>query len=101
MSTALPSITKELNAGEIYVWFVNGYFLTFTASQPFYGQFAQLFGRRWVIITAVALFAVGSGISGGAVSGAMLLAGRLVQGLGGAGISLMTNMIISDLVSER
>lgn len=28
VSTALPSITKELDAGDLYIWFVNGYFLT-------------------------------------------------------------------------
>jgi hypothetical protein len=101
VSTALPSITADLQAGHLYVWFVNGYFLTMTVSQPFYGQFAQLFGRRGLMISSVALFALGSGIGGGAVNAAMLIAGRLIQGFGGGGIGLMTNMIISDLVSER
>jgi MFS family permease len=58
-------------------------------------------GRRWPAIAAVAIFILGSGISGGATSTAMLIAGRLVQGLGGAGITAMTQLIISDLVSLR
>ncbi|EAW20261.1 putative MFS transporter [Aspergillus fischeri NRRL 181] len=49
----------------------------------------------------LSIFTLGSGISGGANSTAMLIAGRLVQGLGGAGIGSMTNLIISDLVSVR
>ncbi len=68
---------------------------------PLWGQFSQVLGRRWPAMAAVAVFLLGSGISGGATSTAMLLAGRLVQGLGGAGISVMTNLIISDLVSLR
>lgn len=52
-------------------------------------------------MVAVSIFTLGSGISGGANSTAMLIAGRLVQGLGGAGIGSMTNLIISDLVSVR
>jgi MFS family permease len=52
-------------------------------------------------LVAVAIFILGSGISGGATSTAMLIAGRLVQGLGGAGITAMTQLIISDLVSLR
>lgn len=52
-------------------------------------------------MAAVAIFVLGSGISGGATSTAMLIAGRLVQGLGGAGITAMTQLIISDLVSLR
>jgi MFS family permease len=52
-------------------------------------------------MVAVAIFVLGSGISGGATSTAMLIAGRLIQGLGGAGITAMTQLIISDLVSLR
>ncbi|RAH81748.1 MFS general substrate transporter [Aspergillus japonicus CBS 114.51] len=100
-STSLPEITSSLNAGSNYTWFVNGYLLTSTVFIPFYGQFAQVFGRRWPAMVAVAIFTLGSGISGGANSTAMLIAGRLVQGLGGAGIGTMTNLIISDLVSVR
>lgn len=100
-STSLPEITASLHAGSNYTWFVNGYLLTSTVFIPLYGQFAQVFGRRWPAMVAVAIFTLGSGISGGANSTAMLIAGRLVQGLGGAGIGTMTNLIISDLVSVR
>lgn len=68
---------------------------------PFFGQFAEVLGRRWPTIIAVAIFTLGSGISGGANTTRMLIAGRLVQGLGGAGIGSMTSLIISDLVSVR
>jgi MFS family permease len=53
------------------------------------------------MISSVALFALESRIGGGAVNAAMLMAGRLIQGFGGGGVGLLTNMIISDLVSER
>ncbi len=47
-----------------------------------------MFGRRWVFISIVAIFTLGSGICGGAVNGAMLIAGRAVQGVGSGGIVL-------------
>ncbi|KAF2136065.1 uncharacterized protein K452DRAFT_238184 [Aplosporella prunicola CBS 121167] len=100
-STALPSIVGELHSGNNYVWILNGYLLTSTAFQPFYGQFAGVFGRRWPTMFAVAVFTLGSGISGGAKSTTMLIAGRVVQGIGGGGVSVMTQIIISDLVSVR
>lgn len=50
---------------------------------------------------AISLFSIGSGISGGATSTNMLIAGRLVQGTGGAGLSTMSSIILSDLVSVR
>lgn len=68
---------------------------------PLYGQFADVFGRRWPTISGVALFILGSGISGGANSTGMLIAGRLIQGLGAAGINSMTQIIIGDLLPVR
>ncbi|KAL4902608.1 major facilitator superfamily domain-containing protein [Aspergillus multicolor] len=99
VAALLPAL--DLNAGAEYTWFIDGYLLTSTVFIPFYGRFAQVFGRRWPTMLAVAIFTLGSGISGGANSPVMLITGRLVQGLGGAGISTMVNLIISDLVSVR
>lgn len=60
-----------------------------------------MFGRRWLTISIVAIFALGSGISGGASSTRMLIAGRAVQGIGGGGIILMIELIVCDLVPLR
>ncbi|KAI1261695.1 MFS general substrate transporter [Xylariaceae sp. FL1019] len=100
-STALPLIAEALDAGELYVWFANAYTLTSTVFLPLFGQVADIFGRRWLTIGIVSVFALGSGISGGANSATMLIAGRAVQGIGGGGIILMIEMIVCDLVSLR
>ncbi|OGM50126.1 Major Facilitator Superfamily protein [Aspergillus bombycis] len=100
-STALPFISDELRAGEDYVWFVNSFFLTSACFQPLFGQTADLFGRRWLMIGAVAFFVLGSGISGGAINSAMMIAGRTIQGIGGGGINVMIDMIVSDLLPLR
>ncbi|RYP45621.1 hypothetical protein DL768_008058 [Monosporascus sp. mg162] len=100
-STALPVISGDLNSGELYVWFVAAYSLTSTAFTPLFGQVADVFGRRWLTIGIVAIFALGSGISGGATSTPMLIGGRAVQGIGGGGIILMIEMIVCDLVPLR
>ncbi|KAK6957354.1 hypothetical protein Daesc_000138 [Daldinia eschscholtzii] len=100
-STAMPVIARALDAGELYVWFVNAYTLASTALLPLYGQIADIFGRRWLTIATVAIFTLGSGISGGATSAGMLIAGRAVQGAGGGGIILMIEMIVCDLVPLR
>lgn len=69
--------------------------------QPIYGQLADLWGRRWVMISTVAFFTLGSGICGGASSPAMLIVGRGVQGIGAGGINLLVDLIICDLVPLR
>ena len=76
-------------------------YCTSTAFQPLYGQTANIFGRRWLIILAVSFFMLGSGISGGATSMAMLIAGRTVQGVGGGGCAMLLDLIICDLVPLR
>ena len=53
------------------------------------------------MISAVALFALGSGLCGGSTSTEMLVASRVVQGIGGGGINVMTEIIVADLVPLR
>ncbi|KAI0195495.1 major facilitator superfamily domain-containing protein [Astrocystis sublimbata] len=101
LSTALPLVTADLKAGDNYVWFANAYLLTSTAFMPLYGQFAQVLGRRWPTMTGVAIFIIGSGISGGAKSTGALIAGRAIMGIGGAGIGSMVQLIVLDLVPLR
>ncbi|KAK4188648.1 major facilitator superfamily domain-containing protein [Podospora australis] len=101
VTTALPHIVTELNLGENYIWVTNVFFLTGAAVQPLFGQLANIFGRRWVTMVIVALFTLGSGIAGGASNGAMLIAGRAVQGMGAGGIYIIIDIIISDLVPLR
>ncbi|RYP59737.1 hypothetical protein DL770_010149 [Monosporascus sp. CRB-9-2] len=101
VSTALPSISRALSAGENYIWVVNVYFLTSAAVQPLYSQLADIWGRRWPMITALCIFALGSGIAGGSTSASMLIGGRTIQGLGAAGINVLVEIIICDLLPLR
>jgi MFS family permease len=97
----MPTIVNDLDSSDAYVWIANAYFLTMTAFQPLYGQTANIFGRRSLIVIAVVLFAVGSAVSGAAKSTAALIAGRTVQGIGGGGINVLVDIIVCDLVPLR
>ncbi|KAI1375295.1 major facilitator superfamily domain-containing protein [Hypoxylon crocopeplum] len=101
VTTSAPAIVSDLQMGETYIWITNSFFICSTAFQPLLGQLCNVFGRRWVFITIVAVFTLGSGICGGATQGAMLIAGRAVQGVGSGGIVLTVNIIVSDLIPLR
>ncbi|CAK7240847.1 MAG: hypothetical protein STHCBS139747_002297 [Sporothrix thermara] len=101
VTTSLPFIAAQLDLGANYIWVTNVFFLTAAAVQPLFGQLANLFGRRWVTLAIVALFALGSGLAGGAHNGATLIAGRAVQGMGSGGINMIVDVIVSDLVPLR
>lgn len=101
VSTALPTISEDLDAKELFVWVANAYVLASTAVQPLFGQAANIFGRRSLTIVSVLLFMLGSGIAGGATNINMLIAARTIQGIGGGGIITLGEIITCDLLPLR
>ncbi|TFK80209.1 MFS general substrate transporter, partial [Polyporus arcularius HHB13444] len=101
--TALPTIVADLQGGDQYVWVGSAYSLASTAVLLLCGRMADIFGRRPVMLTSIALFALGSALAGAAHNMNMLVAARVIQGLGGGCIYAMTQIVTSDLVplSER
>lgn len=103
ITTSLPTITRHIGGenGQLYLWIAQCFIFSSTAPQPLYGQIANIFGRRNPFLFAIVLFALGSGIAGGASSPAMLISGRTVQGLGAAGLYVLSDILICDLVPPR
>ncbi|KAJ5514131.1 Major facilitator superfamily domain general substrate transporter [Penicillium fimorum] len=85
------AVTME---GSIVV--VNCYTLASAIFQPLVGWLAEAFGRKPLMLGSVVVFAVGSAMAGAANSLGLILAGRLIQGIGGGAIPLMAELIISD-----
>ncbi|KAL1965846.1 hypothetical protein VTN77DRAFT_5167 [Rasamsonia byssochlamydoides] len=99
--TSLPTIIQDLKINNGYVWVNNLFALSSAVVTPLCGQIADLFGRRWLMIAIVAIYIVGSAICGSARNGAMLIVGRVIQGMGSGGVEMMVEVIISDLVPLR
>ncbi|KAH9850502.1 MFS general substrate transporter [Lenzites betulinus] len=98
VSTALPTIASDLHASD-FVWVGSAYSLSATAFLPMSGALAQIFGRRPALMTCLVLFAVGSGVAGGAGSMSMLIIGRTIQGLGGGGVQSLSAIVLADMVT--
>ncbi|EAT80256.2 hypothetical protein SNOG_12443 [Parastagonospora nodorum SN15] len=77
------------------------FLLASTIFQPLYSQLGDMWGRKYPMMLAVLVFAVGSAICGAANSGAVLIFGRIVQGLGTGGIDLFAEMILCDIIPLR
>ena len=82
-------------------WVVTAYSLTSTAFIPFFGQFADVYGRHAALQTAMVLMLVGSALCAGAQAWAMLLLGRALQGIGSAGIANVSKIILADKTTLR
>ncbi|KAF3938506.1 hypothetical protein ABW19_dt0206156 [Dactylella cylindrospora] len=101
VATALPGIVEDLGNTIAYSWVGSSYLIASSAFIPSWGKFSDIWGRKPVIMTASAIFLVGSIITAVAQNMATLVAGRTVQGLGGGGIIVLVNITISDIVTIR
>lgn len=68
---------------------------------PIWGKLSDIWGRKPIILVANVVFFAGSLISAVSHSIKTLLAGRVVQGIGGGGLIILVNICISDLFSMR
>jgi MFS family permease len=101
ITSALPTITEALGGGEAYIWVPNAFLLSSVAVIPLFAGASNIFGRRNLLLGAVAIFTLGSGLCGGASSMNMLIAARTVQGFGGGGMNLLVETVVTDLVPLR
>jgi EmrB/QacA subfamily drug resistance transporter len=101
VATALPTIVGEFGHIERFGWIGSAYLLALSAAMPVYGKLGDLFGRKYVMMTAIAIFTVGSAVCGLAVSMNSLIAARVLQGLGGGGIMVSVFSINADLFEPR
>lgn len=102
ITTALPTIAADFHAsGSGFAWIGSAYILGQAASTPFWGKMSDIFGRKPILLIANVVFFVGSVLSGASGDLKGLIAGRAVQGLGGGGLLVLANIIVSDLVSLR
>jgi EmrB/QacA subfamily drug resistance transporter len=97
VGTALPVIITELGGNELYVWAVTVYLLTSTISGPIWGKLSDLFGRRPILLGAVALF-IGASVGAG-LSQEMwqFLLFRGLQGLGGGAVFPVALAVVADI----
>ncbi|EFX03793.1 major facilitator superfamily transporter [Grosmannia clavigera kw1407] len=101
VTVAIPTISNEFNSTVGYTWIGSAYLLANAAAAPSWGKISDIWGRKQVLLIAVAIFWLGSLLSGTSVSMAMLIAARAIQGVGGGGIIVLVNVCISDLFSLR
>jgi EmrB/QacA subfamily drug resistance transporter len=101
VNVALPSIGQALEFAEADLqWVVTAYAITFGGFVLLGGRAADIFGRRRVFMTGVALFTLASLVCGLARSESVLIASRAVQGLGAATIASAALSIVMATFAE-
>jgi EmrB/QacA subfamily drug resistance transporter len=93
----LPQIVTQLHGSDYYTWVVTAYLVTSTVTIPIYGKLSDLYGRKPMLLAGIALFLVGSVLSGLSQEMWQLILFRAVQGLGAGSLFPISLAIIGDL----
>ncbi|KAL4970912.1 major facilitator superfamily domain-containing protein [Aspergillus stella-maris] len=96
VSTAAESISRSLNSTEIeFTWIGTAYLLPAATSTPPFGKLSDIFGRNPILMLSIFVFFIGAL----ATNIDMLLAGRVIQGIGGGSILGLSATVIGDVFS--
>ncbi len=103
LATAVPSIVADLGGFSQFPWLFSIYLLAQAVSVPLYGKFADLVGRKPMMLLGISIFLVASILCGFAWSMVALIVFRALQGLGAGAVLPIGQTIIGDVysVAER
>jgi MFS family permease len=97
VTTAMPTLTAELDGRALYAWVFTGFLLASTLGVLLGGRLSDRLGRRGTFVAGMGLFLLGSVLCGFSTSVPMLVAFRVLQGLGAGAVQPTTLTISSDL----
>ncbi|MCJ1438935.1 hypothetical protein MMC27_008325, partial [Xylographa pallens] len=97
-STSILAITNDLGGFEQNAWIFTAYFFTYGGLLIIWSKLSDIFGRKPLLITAVAIFIVSSGVCGASQTIIQLIMFRWVQGIGGCGIYAIATLLFFELV---
>lgn len=99
ISVTLPTIARDLDAQNTISWAGTSSLIANTTFQMLYGRLSDIFGRKRVYLAAVGCLALADLLCGLSRSGPMFYVFRGVAGIGGGGITNLSMIIVSDVVS--
>ncbi|KAI0418325.1 drug resistance transporter [Xylaria grammica] len=101
VSTALVSISNDLNDFSKTSWVVTAYLITYTAGLVIVAKLSDIFGRKRTYLLALLIFTAFSGGCGGAQTMVQLIVFRAFQGVGGGGLYAVAFVMLFELVPKN
>jgi MFS family permease len=95
VTTIMPVVSRELNGASLYALAFAGPMATGVIGMVAAGNWSDRRGPTLPLYASVALFMLGLIIAGTAVSMPVLVAGRLVQGLGGGALTVALYVVVA------
>ncbi|HEX3465400.1 MAG TPA: MDR family MFS transporter [Candidatus Elarobacter sp.] len=101
VTPALPAIARDFGSVAGLSWIVTAYLLVSTVLTLVYGKLSDVYGRRRLMLVAIAAFVAASLACALSRGAAQLVAARAVQGAGAGGLLVTSQAALADLVSPR
>jgi MFS family permease len=101
IATLSAPISTSFNSLSLLSWLASAYLIANAACQPLSGRLTDIFSRRTGLVVSNILFASGNLICGLAGNEWVMIAGRVVAGMGGGGLMAISTFVASDLVPLR
>ncbi|GMK57002.1 hypothetical protein CspeluHIS016_0308420 [Cutaneotrichosporon spelunceum] len=101
VATLLGDISSSFNAFHLASWLGTAYLLSLACFTPVYGRLADALGRRDAQLIALVFFTIGTVGCAAAPTMMTLILSRGIAGIGGAGLTSVGSILLSDLVDLR
>lgn len=99
ISVTLPTIAGDLNAQNSISWAGTSSLIANTMFTVLYGRLSDIFGRKVVYLSALALLSIADLVCAFAQNPAMFYVFRGLAGIGGGGVASLAMIIVSDVVT--
>ncbi|GIJ88508.1 hypothetical protein Asppvi_007432 [Aspergillus pseudoviridinutans] len=99
ISVTLPTIAKDLDAENTISWAGTSSLIANTMFSVLYGRLSDIFGRKIVYLSALALLCIADLLCGLSQNAAMFYVFRGLAGIAGGGVGSLTMIIVSDIVT--
>jgi MFS family permease len=102
VAPALPNIQHSLHTSESTVsWVLTGYLLSASVATPIIGRLGDMFGKERVMVIVLVMLGLGTLLAAVATSISMLIAARVIQGIGGGIFPLAFGIIRDEFPREK
>jgi MFS family permease len=95
VATAIPGITDDFHQLDDVGWYGSACFLLAGTTSPVWGKLYKYLSARWVYLTSIILFLIGSIVAATATNSIALIVARAIQGFGVAGTFAGSLLMIS------
>ncbi|KAK3361991.1 major facilitator superfamily domain-containing protein [Lasiosphaeria ovina] len=96
-----PIIASDFNELSASSWLITSFSLAAAATQTLYGKLSDIYGRKWLVIVAYSVFALGCAIISVGQTMWQVVLGRVISGAGASGMTTLVSVLITDMLPIR